>query len=284
MTSSNIGIRHTNIWKVIHCLCEVGTMVNNSEDINEKNPGQSQGINHPTLEAFYHKYRIYATEVYRNMTRRKIPRVVEEVKKEYNVPLSTTNKNECFIVNGKSVMLSDAAMRDIVFSFLQEQLKKTTFDSVLEIGCGSGNNLKVLQKRFPAKTFYGLDLAEQMIKEAQVNVPAVKFFCCSAEHIPLEDNSVDVIYTVHALEQMTPFIPAVIKEMKRVCRNRVLFIEPFPEFQNWIGRMHGKRLGYPTTVHSEMQANGFTIETFKSLNFGNPVNKSGILVGLKKKE
>jgi len=257
-------------------------MQRSRESENKESSVIPQNVKHSTLEAFYHRYRIYATEVYRNITRRKIPRAIEEVKKEYNVPLSTTNKTECFIVNGKSIMLTDTAMRNLVFYFLNEQLKKTTFESVLEVGCGSGNNLKILQKNFPKKTLYGLDLAEQMIKEAQVNVPSTKFFCCSAEHIPLEDNSVDVIYTVHALEQMTPFIPAVIKEMKRVCRNRVLFIEPFPEFQNWIGRMHGKRLGYPTTVHSEMQANGFTIETFKSLNFGNPVNKSGLLVGIKK--
>jgi len=91
-----------------------------------------------------------------------------------------------------------------------------------------------------------------------------------------------VIYTVHALEQMTPFIPAVIREMQRVCRNRVVFIEPFPEFQNWIGKLHGKRLGYPKNIHSEALTAGFSVETFQSLNFGNPVNKSGLLVGLKK--
>jgi len=257
-------------------------MGSDREGENRENPNLPQDVKRSTLQAFYHTYRIYVTEVYRNFTRQKKPRIIEEVKKEYSVPLSTTNINECFIVNGKSVMLTDTAMRQYVFYFLNEQLKKIAFESVLEVGCGSGNNLKVLQQHFPEKTFYGLDLAEQMIKEAQVNVPSVKFFCCSAEHIPMKDASVDVIYTVHALEQMTPFIPTVIKEMKRVCRNRVMFMEPFPEFQNWIGRMHSKRLGYPKNVHSEVLKAGFTVETFESLNFGNPVNKSGLLVGITK--
>lgn len=250
-----------------------------TKDFSENPPN----IKRSTLEGLYNKYRIYATELYRNIIHLNIPRTIDEVKKEYNVPLSTTNTKDCFIVNGKSIMLTDTYMRNIVFYFLNEQLKNTKFNTILEVGCGSGNNLKILKKNFPDKTFYGLDLSQQMIKEAQVNVPSTEFFCCSAENIPLKNSSVDVIYTVHALEQMTPILPSVIKEFKRVCYGRIFLIEPFPEFQNWIGNLHGKRLGYPKNIYSEVLTNGFTVVTFESLDFGSPANKSGLLVGLSNK-
>jgi len=235
------------------------------------------------LEPTYNKYRIYATEIYRNIFYGKLPRSITEVKKEYNVPDATTvTKRLCFIHNKKYRMLNDEEIRDIIVQSLADKLKTQKFKSILEIGCGSGRNLTVLKKMFPDKKMYGLDIAEQMVKEAKINNPSIKFFCCSASKIPFADNSIDVIFSVHAIEQMTAVLPFVIAELKRVCKDRIILMEPFPEVQNWIGVLHNKRLGYPMDVYSRVLSAGFQISCFKALGFGNPINKTGLLIAEQK--
>jgi S-adenosylmethionine-diacylgycerolhomoserine-N-methlytransferase len=41
---------------------------------------------------------------------------------------------------------------------------------VVEIGCGTGYNLKNLIRKYPDGTFYGIDLSPDMIKQAQKNL------------------------------------------------------------------------------------------------------------------
>ena len=43
-------------------------------------------------------------------------------------------------------------------------------ENVLEVGCGTGRNLIILAKRFPASNFYGLDASAAMLKTAQEKI------------------------------------------------------------------------------------------------------------------
>ena len=232
------------------------------------------------METIYNKYRIYATEIYRNIRYGKLPRTISEVKKEYNVPEATTVQNKlCFYYNDKLQMLDEEQIRGIIFEALKQKLKKMKFESILEIGCGSGRNLAYVQRCYPDKKIYGVDIAEQMIKEAKQNVPSATFFCCSASEIPLDDKSIDVVFSVHAIEQMTAVLPSVVKELKRVCKDRIVLMELFPEIQNFIGVMHNKRLGYPMDLLKRISESGFHVVSFEDGGFGNPINRTGVLVG-----
>jgi len=42
--------------------------------------------------------------------------------------------------------------------------------TVLELGCGTGRNLITAARRYPRVRFYGLDISEQMLETARVNV------------------------------------------------------------------------------------------------------------------
>jgi S-adenosylmethionine-diacylgycerolhomoserine-N-methlytransferase len=44
--------------------------------------------------------------------------------------------------------------------------------SILEIGCGTGRNLKIANDLFPNCSFYGLDISEEMLKSARANLGA----------------------------------------------------------------------------------------------------------------
>ena len=91
---------------------------------------------------------------------------------------------------------------------------------VLDLGCGTG---KFMQKFYKETTkYYGLDLSSQQLNIAKrkVNSNLAEFICCSAENIPLPDNSIDVIISTWVLGTILEIDRRnkVLKEMKRVLK------------------------------------------------------------------
>ena len=98
---------------------------------------------------------------------------------------------------------------------------------VLDLGCGTG---KFMQKFYKdAIKYYGLDLSEKQLEIAKKKVEEknVEFICCSAENIPLPDNSIDVIISTWVLGTILEVDRRnkVIEEMKRVLKkDGVIFL------------------------------------------------------------
>lgn len=91
---------------------------------------------------------------------------------------------------------------------------------VLDLGCGTG---KFMQKFYKDTIrYYGLDLSNEQINIAKKKVKSnnVDFICCSAENIPLPDNSVDVIISTWVLGTIleNDRRNQVLNEMKRVLK------------------------------------------------------------------
>jgi S-adenosylmethionine-diacylgycerolhomoserine-N-methlytransferase len=51
-----------------------------------------------------------------------------------------------------------------------QRLNAQDDQSILEIGCGTGRNLKIAQKLYPRCELYGLDISEEMLKSARANL------------------------------------------------------------------------------------------------------------------
>lgn len=129
-------------------------------------------------------------------------------------------------------------------------IQKLQPKSVLEVGCGNGLNLILLASAFPEVAFTGVELTEaghrqaRFFQERAALPPAMQAFAPfpirdatafrrvtflkgSAAELPLADGSVDLAYTVLALEQMERIRPKALAELSRVARDHVLMIEPF---------------------------------------------------------
>lgn len=99
-------------------------------------------------------------------------------------------------------------------------LPKVKNKVVLDLGCGTG---KFMQKFYKETAkYYGLDLSNDQLNIAKnkINSNNVEFMCCSAENIPLEDNSIDVIISTWVLGTILEIDRRnkVLDEMKRVLK------------------------------------------------------------------
>lgn len=105
-----------------------------------------------------------------------------------------------------------------IYECLVPQIKNKI---VLDLGCGTG---KFMQKFYDKATkYYGLDLSDQQLNIAKrkVDSNSVEFICCSAENIPLPDNSVDIIIATWVLGTILELDRRnkVLAEMRRVLKD-----------------------------------------------------------------
>ena len=105
-----------------------------------------------------------------------------------------------------------------IYECLVPQIKNKI---VLDLGCGTG---KFMQKFYDKATkYYGLDLSDQQLNIAKRKVDnnSVEFICCSAENIPLPDNSVDIIISTWVLGTILELDRRnkVLAEMRRVLKD-----------------------------------------------------------------
>jgi ubiquinone/menaquinone biosynthesis C-methylase UbiE len=152
--------------------------------------------------------------------------------------------------------------------------------SVVEVGFGWGLHLLTLALQFPEIRFAGVELTEAGVRAARAlatepeaiellstfaigsvkNRDAGKHIDLrqgSAEALPLEDKSADMVITVLALEQMEQIREAALRELARVARRHVVMIEPFRDW-NSDGRYREyiRRLDYWTGAVDDLAAFG----------------------------
>ena len=94
---------------------------------------------------------------------------------------------------------------------------------ILDIGCGTGYDVRKLMKRYPRARVLGLDIVEAMANRARRNSGLWRrltgrgsFACGDAERLPLAPASVDMIVSNLALQWCDPLI--VFTEARRVLR------------------------------------------------------------------
>ncbi len=104
-----------------------------------------------------------------------------------------------------------------IYKYLLPKIKNKT---ILDLGCGTG---KFMQKfHIETTKYYGLDLSNEQLNIAKRKIKdkSVEFICCSAENIPLPDNSVEVIISTWVLGTILEVDRRnkVLEEMKRVLK------------------------------------------------------------------
>lgn len=126
-------------------------------------------------------------------------------------------------------MALDHAQGETVFSRMLAKVK-TEIRSALEVGCNVGNNLAYLNHIFPDSVeLLGVEPNEKAFSIFQQRCPFVKTsWNCSGYSLPLEDNSVDLVFTSGVLIHIHPDrLRQITSEIVRVSKKYVLCLEYF---------------------------------------------------------
>ena len=94
---------------------------------------------------------------------------------------------------------------------------------ILDIGCGTGRLLRRMRARWPAAHLLGVDLAEGMVTRAREYTPGATIYLAPAEHLPLENDSVDLVTSTTSFHHWSDHAQG-IREAVRVLRRGGLFV------------------------------------------------------------
>ena len=109
---------------------------------------------------------------------------------------------------------------------LVENIKIKANSNVLDVACGNGSLLALLNKQETLNGF-GIDISDQMIKNAVKNNPGMEFQIAGCELIPFRDSTMDII-TVCAAYHHFPDVKTFAREAKRVLKTKgMIYIAEF---------------------------------------------------------
>jgi len=116
--------------------------------------------------------------------------------------------------------------------FLTDRLKVSKEVRVLEIGCGLGNALYDLSMIFPDIRFFGFNKRAFPCQRLSTQISYV--YGDAGCHLPFEDNSIDLAFSIHAIQFIADKI-GLLKEVYRVLKKNGEFwfhlSESLPEIQ-----------------------------------------------------
>ncbi|RNJ75549.1 MAG: class I SAM-dependent methyltransferase [Nitrosopumilus sp. D6] len=114
--------------------------------------------------------------------------------------------------------------------------------SVLEIGCGTGIDLRLFPDTFEV---YGVDLNCMALDIAREKMPSAKFQTGDIADLPFEDSSVDFVFTHQLLNYLDDdVLEKGIAEMHRIASKYVMNCEKFAQDETDIDKHHKFRNMY----------------------------------------
>lgn len=94
---------------------------------------------------------------------------------------------------------------------------------ILDMGCGTGYFLTLLNDHYPLAHTIGLDLSEGMLQLVKQKAQQNKLILGDAEHLPIQDSSVDIVFSNLTLQWCHNFSGA-LEEVYRVLKPQGIFL------------------------------------------------------------
>lgn len=119
------------------------------------------------------------------------------------------------------------------YKYVLNELQQLDFQKILDVGCGTGEILKSITERYSFAQLYGLDISEEMLKQANDKLKGTATLILGdAKNITLETNSFDLLLCTDSFHHY-PNPQQAISEFYRVLKHgKFLLIadywKPFP--------------------------------------------------------
>ena len=151
---------------------------------------------------------------------------------------------------------------------LMNMLTSKAFESVLEIGCGNGNGIKLIKKYFDPIHITAIDLDEKMIQIAQrtVNDDTTKFRVMDASKLDFPNETFDAIFDFGIIHHI-PNWKDCIEELRRVLKKdgKLILAEySIDTFSGFPGAIYRSLLKHP---YKQMFSTEEFVEHLKTVEF-----------------
>lgn len=111
-----------------------------------------------------------------------------------------------------------------LYPVLLEKLSHLSFHCALDLGCGTGEMMRLILQKDSRKELYGLDLSEEMLSVAKAKLPEqVKLLLGDSESLPFLDSFFDVVYCNDSFHHY-PAPQKVLREVHRVLKPEGTFL------------------------------------------------------------
>lgn len=172
-----------------------------------------------------------------------------------------------------------------LYPVLLEKLSHIPFQSALDLGCGTGEMLKLILQEDTHKELCGIDLSEKMLAVAKSKLPEqVKLILGDSESLPFSDNAFDVVYCNDSFHHYTA-PQNVLREVYRVLKPGGTFLMG-DCWQPLVGRaimnfyMRHSKEG-DVKIYSEAEMVSMLSERFRDVSWERIGNTACIAMGKK---
>ena len=148
-------------------------------------------------------------------------------------------------------------------AFVRDLVSSLHCGSVLEIGCSTGIDLRLMGEQV---SVFGADLNEGALEVARAKMPRGDFRVCDIAELPFEDSSMDFVFTHQLLNYLDDqTLEAGMAEMRRVARRYIMSCEMYGAdgeaidgayryrdmYRRWLG--HEVRIISNVEMHPEIE-------------------------------
>jgi pseudaminic acid biosynthesis-associated methylase len=117
----------------------------------------------------------------------------------------------------------NAGSYDVRERYWVDRFEQTGCQSVLEVGCNVGGNLRWLAPLLPPGGTTGVDINRKALTTLHVNYPEIDALWSPARDLPFRDRRFDLVFSMGVLiHQPDTTLPLVMHEMVRCSRRWVL--------------------------------------------------------------
>lgn len=187
----------------------------------------------------------------------------------------------------QSYELYHSKISEILNKYIELADKKC---SIMEAGIGEattlGPVLKLLNTSLISEVF-GFDISWSRIKYAEKFLKEnfndytknLYLFTADLMNMPVKDNSIDILYTVHAVEPNGGKEKEILQELYRVAGKYLILFEPAFELADEKGKERMKKNGYVTQLYKTAKELGYHIKSYELLGVSlNPENPTGVMI------
>ena len=169
----------------------------------------------------------------------------------------------------------------------------SSYLSIMEAGVGEATTLaNVYDKLSPNNKVFplGFDISLSRILYAQKYFARngrckAKLFVGDLFNIPLENDSVDIVYTSHSIESNGEMEVEALSELFRVTRKYLIVLEPSYEHASKEGKLRMDKLGYVKNLHETAKKLGMNVIEYKLKKvYSNTLNPTAVLIIEKNKQ